>query len=201
VRALPGYRGADSWPCYTAAMIELLLLIAAAAAFTIWLYNRLVRDRNQVSAAWSDIDVQLKRRHDLIPRLVSTVKAYADFERATLLAVTELRERSEQAPRLADKAALEDALEDRLHRVNVVAEAYPDLKADANFRQLQTELADTENQLQYARRFYNGAVRIYNTRIQSFPHFLLARPLGFSEAEFFEVDEAAERLAPKVEVS
>jgi LemA protein len=182
-------------------MIEALLFIAAAAAFCIWLYNRLVHDRNQVRAAWSDIDVQLKRRHDLIPRLVSTVKAYADFERATLLAVTELREQSEQAPRLADKAALEDALEERLHRVNVVAEAYPDLKADENFRQLQTELADTENQLQYARRFYNGAVRIYNTRIQSFPHFLLARPLGFREAEFFEVDEAAERLAPSVKVS
>ncbi len=182
-------------------MIEALLLMAAAAAFCIWLYNRLVEDRNQVSAAWSDIDVQLKRRHDLIPRLVSTVKAYADFERATLLAVTELREQSERASRLPDKAALEDALEQRLHRVNVVAEAYPDLKADENFRQLQTALADTENQLQYARRFYNGAVRIYNTRIQSFPHFLLARPLGFREAEFFEVDEAAERLAPSVKVS
>lgn len=182
-------------------MIEALFVLGAVAGFCIWLYNRLVRDRNQVSAAWSDIDVQLKRRHDLIPRLVSTVKAYADFERATLLAVTELREQSERAPRLPDKAALEDALEERLHRVNVVAEAYPDLKADENFRQLQTELADTENQLQYARRFYNGAVRIYNTRIQSFPHFLLARPLGFREAEFFEVDEAAERLAPKVEVS
>ena len=151
-------------PCYTAPMIEALLVLAAAAVFCIWLYNRLVRDRNQVSAAWSDIDVQLKRRHDLIPRLVSTVKAYADFERATLLAVTELREQSEQAPRLPDKAALEDALEERLHRVNLVAEAYPDLKADTDFRQLQTELADTENQLQYARRFYNGAVRIYNTR-------------------------------------
>lgn len=182
-------------------MIEALFATGAVAAFCIWLYNRLVRDRNQVSAAWSDIDVQLKRRHDLIPRLVSTVKAYADFERATLLAVTELREQSERAPRLADKAALEEALEHRLHRVNVVAEAYPDLKADTNFRQLQTELADTENQLQYARRFYNGAVRIYNTRIQSFPHFLLARPLGFREAEFFEVDEAAERLAPDVKVS
>ena len=182
-------------------MIEALLLVAAAAAFCIWLYNRLVHDRNQVSAAWSDIDVQLKRRHDLIPRLVSTVKAYADFERATLLAVTELREQSELAPRLADKAALEDALEERLHRVNVVAEAYPDLKADENFRQLQAALADTENQLQYARRFYNGAVRIYNTRIESIPDMIPARIFAFRAAEFFAVDDAEVRAAPRVELS
>lgn len=181
-------------------MLEILLPLAALAAFCIWLYNRLVADRNQVSAAWSDVDVQLKRRHDLIPQLVSCIKAYADFEQATLLAVTELRSRSEQAPRLPEKAALEDALEQRLHRVNVVVEEYPELQADQNFRQLQSELADTEDQLQYARRFYNGAVRIYNTRIQSFPHFLLARPLGFAEAEFFEVDADAERLAPQVEI-
>jgi LemA protein len=181
-------------------MLEILLPIVALLAFCIWLYNRLVADRNQVSAAWSDIDVQLKRRHDLIPQLVRCIKAYTEFEQATLLAVTELRSQSEQAPRLPDKAALEDALEQRLHRVSVVAEDYPDLKADQNFRQLQSQLADTENQLQYARRFYNGAVRIYNTRIQSFPHFLLARPLGFAEAEFFEVDESAERLAPQVEI-
>ena len=182
--------------CYTQGMLEFLLLVVALLAFCIWLYNRLVADRNQVSAAWSDVDVQLKRRHDLIPQLVSCIKAYADFEQATLLAVTELRSRSEQAPRLP-----EDALEERLHRVSVVVEDYPDLKADQNFRQLQSELADTEDQLQYARRFYNGAVRIYNTRVQSFPHFLLARPLGFSAAEFFEVDKNAERLAPQVEIS
>jgi len=182
-------------------VLTVLVIVAAVGLWAAFVYNGLVKLRVLADNAWSDIDVQLKRRHDLIPRLVSTVKAYADFERATLLAVTELREQSEQAPRLADKAALEDALEERLHRVNVVAEAYPDLKADENFRQLQTALADTENQLQYARRFYNGAVRIYNTRIQSFPHFLLARPLGFREAEFFEVDAAAERLAPSVKVS
>ena len=175
----------------------LIILVAAAVA---WMYNRLVRDRNQVAAAWSDIDVQLKRRHDLVPRLVTAVKAYADFEKATLIAVTELRSRSIAAERLPEKAALEDAMQAGLHKLVVLAEAYPDLKADNNFLQLQADLTDTEDKIQYARRFYNGAVRMFNTRVQSFPHLLLARPLGFKAAEFFVVDDAAERIAPGVEL-
>ncbi len=182
-------------------MIEGLFVLGALAGFCIWLYNRLVKDKNQVSAAWSDIDVQLKRRHDLVPQLVSAVKAYADYEQATLSAVTELRQRSADEPRIAEKALLEDAMEQSLHQLLVVAEAYPDLKADQNFRQLMADLTETEDFLQYARRFYNGAVRIYNTRIQSFPHFLLARPLGFREAEFFAVDTDTERATPAVELS
>jgi LemA protein len=165
----------------------------------IWIYNCLVKDRNQVRNAWSDIDVQLRRRHDLIPQLVSAVKAYADYERATLTAVTELRARSAAVEQIAEKATLEEAIEAGLHRLVAVAEDYPDLKADANFRQLQESLLDVEDHLQYARRFYNGAVRMLNTRIETFPHLLLAQPLRFTPAEFFQV-QADERQAPIVEL-
>jgi len=181
-------------------MIELTVLFIVVAGAAIWIYNRLVRDRNQVRAAWSDIDVQLKRRHELVPRLVTCVKAYADYEKATLLAVTELRRQSMATPQLPQKAAIEDAMAAGLHRLIVVAEDYPDLKADDNFRQLQSELTDTEDQIQYARRFYNGAVRQFNTRIQSFPHLLLAGPLGFVRADFFEIEDGESRRAPAVEL-
>ncbi len=177
-----------------------LIVVVVVAALGIWIYNRLVKDRNQVSNAWSDIDVQLKRRHDLVPQLVTVVKTYADYEKATMTAVTELRARSEAASHLPEKAALEDEMQVSLHRLIVVAEDYPDLKADRNFRQLQTKLTEVEDHLQYARRFYNGAVRILNTRVDSFPHMLVARPLGFQPAEFFAVDGAEERDAPKVEL-
>jgi LemA protein len=179
-------------------MIEFTVFICLVAAAGIWIYNRLVSDRNQVRAAWSDIDVQLKRRHELVPRLVACVKAYADYEKATLLAVTELRKQSIATSQLPQKAAIEDGIGAGLHRLMVVAEDYPELRADANFRQLQSELTDTEDQIQYARRFYNGAVKLYNTRIQSFPHLLLARPLGFAPADYFEIGETASRLAPTV---
>lgn len=181
-------------------MTGLLLVGATLAAAGIWIYNRLVRDRNQVLAAWSDIDVQLIRRHDLVPQLVTTVKAYADYEKATLAAVTELRRQSEAAQHLPDKAAFEQELAVGVQRLLAVAEAYPDLKASTNFLQLQRELVAIEEHLQYARRFYNGAVRQLNTRIQSFPHLLVARPFGFRPAEYFEVDEARQRAAPRVEL-
>ena len=182
-------------------MFETALIFVVLIAAGIWIYNRLIKDRNQVLAAWSDIDVQLKRRHDLVPQLVTTVKAYADYEKATMTAVTELRTRSEAASHLPEKAAIEDAMEQALHQLIVVAEDYPDLKADENFRQLQAELTDVEDHIQYARRFYNGSVRILNTRIQSFPHLLISRPLNFKPAEFFAVDDVAERTAPTVELS
>lgn len=181
-------------------MITWLVLLGLLAGAVVWIYNGLVRDRNRVSNAWSDIDVQLKRRHDLVPRLVAAVKAYADYEKATLTAVTELRSRSQAAQRLPDKAAAEDAMEEGVHRLLAVAEGYPDLKADQGFRELQSSLTEVEDHLQYARRFYNGSVRIFNTRIESFPHLLLARPLGFAPAEFFEA-EAAERSTPRVALS
>ena len=180
--------------------VSLFSLIVALALVGVWIYNRLVKDRNQVSNAWSDIDVQLVRRHDLVPQLVSAVKAYADYEKATFTAVTELRARSEAASHLAEKAALEDEMEAGLHRLIALAEDYPDLKADENFRQLQTSLTEVEDHLQYSRRFYNGAVRILNTRIQSFPHLLIARPLKFQAAEFFTAQVEA-RSTPQVELS
>ncbi len=174
----------------------MLTTVAAGAAVLfvglgIWIYNALVRDRNQVRNAWSDIDVQLVRRHDLVPQLVKAVKAYADYEQATLAAVTELRARSESARRLPERAALEDAMEAGLHRLIAVQEAYPELQADENFRSLQTSLTEVEDHLQYARRYYNGAVRVFNTRVESFPHLLLAGPFGFRQAEFFEADDEA----------
>ncbi len=182
-------------------MLELLIIIVIAVVAVIWIYNLLVKDRNQVLAAWSDIDVQLKRRHDLVPQLVTTVKAYANFEKATMTAVTELRTRSEAAAHLPEKAALETEMASAINRLIVIAEDYPDLKADHNFRQLHSELTEIEDHIQYSRRFYNGAVRIFNTRIQSFPHFLVARPFGFEVAEFFEVNDADERTTPTVELN
>lgn len=179
----------------------LLVSLAGIALWGVLIFNRLVRDRNQVRAAWSDIDVQLTRRHDLVPRLVAAVRAYADYERATLTAVTELRNRAAAAGSLRDKARLEDEMESGLHRLIALAESYPDLKADENFLQLQRDLVDTEDQLQYARRFYNGAVRNYNTRIETFPDMLVARTLAFEPAEFFAVDDAEVRAAPRLELS
>lgn len=183
-------------------MIEVLSLVVLAGllVWVVLIFNRLVRHRNQVRAAWSDIDVQLTRRHDLVPRLVDAVRAYADYERATLSAVTELRARAEKTERLRDKARLEDEMQLGLHRLIALAEAYPDLKADGNFLQLQRDLVDTEDQLQYARRFYNGAVRILNTRIETFPDLLVAKPFNFRPAEFFAVDDAEVRAAPRLEL-
>jgi LemA protein len=178
----------------------LLLIVALVAIAVMWIYNRLVRDRNQVLAAWSDIDVQLVRRHDLVPQLVNTVKAYADYEKATLTAVTELRARSEAARHLPDKAAVEAEVEQAVQRLIAVAESYPDLKADGNFLQLQRDLVAIEDHIQYARRFYNGAVRIFNTNIQSFPQVLLAGPFGFRAAEFFEVQDPRQREAVQVKL-
>ncbi|PCJ24666.1 MAG: hypothetical protein COA96_09080 [SAR86 cluster bacterium] len=179
-------------------MLEFLIVALVFFAAVIWIYNQLVRDRNQVLAAWSDIDVQLKRRHNLVPQLITTVKAYADFEKATMIAVTELRTRSEAASHLPEKASLEKEIVSAIGRLTILAENYPDLKADENFRQLHTELTDIENHIQYARRFYNGAVRIFNTHVQSFPHFLLARVFKFQIAEFFEVENENIREAPSI---
>jgi LemA protein len=179
----------------------ILTLLVAGVGWGIWIFNRLVRDRNRVRASWSDIDVQLTRRHDLVPRLVEAVRAYAGYEKATLTAVTELRARAEAARRLPDKARLEDEMEAGLHKLIALAEAYPDLKASENFLALQRELVDTEDFLQYARRFYNGAVRIYNTRIETFPDRYVAGPFGFGPADFFDAEHAAVRAAPQIRLA
>ena len=171
-------------------VIGLLLTVGG-----IFLFNRLVKDRNRVRSAWSDIDVQLTRRYDLVPQLVEAVKAYAGHERATLEAVTELRNRSVAANRLADKAGLEEQLESGVRKLLLLAEAYPDLKANQNFLELQVELVDVEDHLQYARRFYNGAVRMLNTRVETVPDVIIAKLFQFEPAEFFEAEN---RTVPEV---
>lgn len=168
------------------------IVLAVLGAWGIAIYNRLVRDRNNVAAGWSDIGVQLQRRHDLIPKLVAAVRAYADYEQATMSAVTELRVQSEREDDRARKARIEQQLRIGLDRLLAVAENYPDLKANQGFLDLQEQISATEEKLQYARRFYNGAVRLYNTRLQSFPDSFVAGWLGFAQAEYFEADEAAQ---------
>lgn len=174
----------------------ILFLAVVLVALGTVVYNRLVRDRNRVNAAWSDIDVQLQRRHDLIPQLVKAVDQYAGYERATLEAVTLLRA---EAVRLAgtgnpdELGHKEEALDKGVKRLIAVAEQYPDLKASQNFLGLQKELAETENYLQFARRFYNGAVRQFNTRIETVPNNFIAGLFGFRQRIFYQKasDDAA----------
>ncbi|HNR90956.1 MAG TPA: LemA family protein [Dokdonella sp.] len=176
-------------------LVATLVVISLLLLGAVLVFNRLVTDRNQARAAWSDIDVQLTRRYDLTPQLVAAVQAYADYERATLTAVTELRTRAHTAVDLADRARLEDELGRQIERLLVLAESYPDLKASGNFLQLQRDLVAIEDHLQYARRFYNGAVRQLNTRIERFPDLIVARLAGFSRLQFYEA-EPAQRSAP-----
>jgi len=172
-------------------MLEVMLLITALLViWAIYIYNLLVRDNNLVKAAWSDIDVQLKRRHDLIPKLVEAVKRYAAFESATLTTITELRSRSAYSNEIAEIGNTEAALASEIRRVLVLAEFYPDLKASQSFLDLQHNLSDVENHIQYARRYYNGAVRNLNTRIDSFPDLLLARIFKFQPAEYFQANQS-----------
>jgi len=162
--------------------------LIALLGYGIVTFNDLVAARNQVRAAWADIDVQLQRRHDLVPQLAATVKGYAEHERSTLEALTELRGRAQAGGSIAQRGEIETALAAGVARILALQERYPDLKASENFLQLQRDLVDVEDHLQYARRFYNGAVRDYNTRIQHFPDLLLAGPFGFQASEFFQAE-------------
>ena len=183
----------------TTSLLLSAILAVALLAWAMMLFNRLVRLRNQVRTAWADIDVQLTRRHDLVPALVAAVKGYASHEGALLEAVTTLRAQAtaERAPgRLGD---VEGRLEHALGRLVALKEAYPDLKANQNFSQLQRDLVEVEESLQYARRFYNGAVREYNDATQRVPDVLVARLAGFRPEEFFEAGEA-QRAAVRVEL-
>lgn len=177
--------------------ILIVAVLLLAAGWLTFAFNRLVRLRNQVRTAWADIDVQLLRRHDLVPQLVTTVQGYAGHERGVLEAVTELRARAVDLNGPARLGEVETALEQALLRLFALREAYPDLKASANFSQLQRELVEVEDHLQYARRFYNGAVRDYNTAVQRVPEIAVARTFGFAEAEFFQAT-AAERASVAV---
>lgn len=180
----------------TATLITAIALLGWAA----FSYNRLVRLRNQVKTAWADIDVQLKRRHDLVPQLVGAVEGYAGHERGVLTAVTELRAKAVALTSPARLGEVEAALEQSLTQLFALKEAYPDLKANQSFLQLQRDLVQVEDNLQYARRFYNGAVRDYNTSIQRFPDMLVARGTGFGESEFFTAEED-DRAAVRVELN
>jgi LemA protein len=176
----------------------ILGLIIAVILWVIATYNGLVRLKNRVDEAWSDIDVQLKRRYDLIPNLVNTVKGYASHEKEVFEKVTEARTRAMGAGSAADKAQAENALSQTLKSLFAVAESYPDLKANQNFLELQRELTDTEDKIQAARRFYNGNVRDFNTKIQVFPNNMIAGSLGYAAREFFEAEDG-EKEPVKVE--
>jgi LemA protein len=171
--------------------------IALLVVLVVLLYNRLVTLRNRVDNAWAQVDVQLKRRYDLIPNLVETVKGYAAHERETFEAVTNARTRAQAAQGPAEQGAAEGLLSQALGRLFAVAEAYPELQADENFRQLQDELAQTENRIAVSRQVYNDTVLTYNTAIQTVPGLVIAGPFGFAKRDFFEVEEGA-REAPRV---
>jgi LemA protein len=175
----------------------IIAVVAAAAAYVIVVFNRLIRARNLVREGWSGIDVQLRRRSDLVPNLVETVKAYAAHERGLFDEIAQKRTSAMNATDIAGKSAAEHELQGALRRLFAVAEAYPQLKANQNFLALQNQIAELEDQLQMARRYYNGTVRDFNTDIQSFPDVLVARVLGFQVEHFFQTD-AASAASPSV---
>ncbi|MBI3984144.1 LemA family protein [Candidatus Microgenomates bacterium] len=172
-------------------LILVLIILGAIVLIGVFIYNSLVRSKVRVDEAWSDINVQLKRRYDLIPNLVETVKGYAKHEKDLFEKVTEARAAAMGAGSLTDKAKAENMLTETLKSLFAVAEAYPDLKASQNFLELQDEISDTENKIQAARRFYNGSVRDYNTKITVLPTSLFAGLMGFKAREFFELAEEA----------
>ena len=173
-------------------------LVAGIVLWAVVLYNGLVRKRNTVEEAWSGIDVQLKRRTDLIPNLVSTVKGYAAHEQGTLEDIVRLRGQAQQVQGVGETAHTQELLGAALGKLFALAENYPDLKANTTFLQLQSALQEIEEQVQLARRYYNGAVRELNIAIEAFPSNLIAQRFGFTKAEFFELENAAERSVPKV---
>ena len=178
-----------------------LVIVAIVVLVVLWvvaIYNRLVRSRNRVDNAWAQIEVQLKRRWDLIPNLIETVKGYAAHERGTFEAVTQARTAAQQAQGPAATAQAEGILGQALGRLFAVAEAYPDLKASQNFLDLQAQLSDTENKVAVSRQVYNDTVLTFNNAIQTFPAVILANSFGFAKREFFEVTQAAEREVPQV---
>jgi LemA protein len=175
-----------------------LIIIAVLALALIALFNNLVRLRQRVKNAWAQVDVQLKRRYDLIPNLVNTVKGYAEHEKSTFEKITRARAAAISAGTVQEQAKAENALTESLKSLFAVAESYPELKANTNFLQLQTELSDTENKISFARQFYNDIVQRFNTAIQVFPANIFAGMMGFKAAEYFSVEESAEKNPPEV---
>lgn len=178
--------------------IIVLIVLVLIALWVFGMYNGLVRLRNQVKNAWAQIDVQLKRRHDLIPNLVETAKGYMKHERETLEEITKARNLAVQAGSVAEQGKAESRLNSALSRFLMVVENYPDLKANQNFLALQEELTSTENKVSFARQFYNDQVMRFNTRIESVPTNIIANMFGFKPAEFFEIEAPEEREVPKV---
>ena len=176
-------------------------ILLAIAAYAVVIYNGLVKARQMVREAWSGIDVQLKRRADLIPNLLETVKGYASHEKETLAEVTEMRTRAQGVPAgdVAGRAVAEGMLSQALGKLFAVAEAYPDLKANENFRDLQQSLDKMETEIQMARRYYNGAARDLNVKVESFPSNLVANTFKFEQADYFEIENDADRAVPKVD--
>jgi len=172
------------------ASLIIIIVLVVLALLIIFLYNSLVRTKVRVDEAWSDINVQLKRRYDLIPNLVNTVKGYAAHEKTVFEDVTEARAKALNATTVTEAAQADNQFQAAMKSLFAVAEAYPDLKANQSFQQLQAELVDTEDKIQAARRFYNGAVRDLNTKIQTFPTNIFAGMLGFKKRDFFEVEDA-----------
>jgi LemA protein len=169
----------------------IICVVIALAGFVAVTFNELIASRNRVRTAWADIDVQLQRRHDLIPQLAAVVKGYADHESQTLTAVTELRAKAQRESSVSEKAQIESQIGAGLGRLIAVQENYPDLKANENFLALQRELVDTEDKLQTARNAYNEAVRAYNTQIQNFPDVTIVKPFGFVAMDYFQAADAA----------
>ena len=177
----------------------ILLVVVVIALWVIFVFNRLVTLKNRLKEAWADIEVQLKRRYDLIPNLVEAVKGYASHESSVFEKVTEARTRAMGAKTLKEKGEAENALSGTLKTLFAVSENYPQLRASENFQKFQDELTDTEDKIQAARRFYNGNTRDFNTQIETFPSNFVAQIFNFKSAEFFEIEEAAQKEAVKVE--
>ena len=173
---------------------------ALIIGWAVAIFNRLVRLSNQVKEGWSGVDVQLKRRSNLIPNLVETVKGYVQHERNLLAEITGLRTKSLQAQAVGEKGPIESALSASIGHLLAVVENYPDLKASSGFLELHRNLVEIEDQIQYARRYYNGTVRNFNTAVESFPNNIVANLFSFSKAEFFVVDDVQDRQVPKVDL-
>src|SRR5215203_2277150 len=180
------------------AIIVIVVLVIVLVLITIGLNNSMIGARNRVDESWSGIDVQLKRRHDLVPNLVESVKGYATHERETFEKVTQARAAAMQASGPAEASAAESQLSSALGGLRVVAEQYPELRATENFQQLQRQLSELEDEIQASRRIYNSNVQMYNTRIQQWPWSIIAKQGGFTDKEFFEISDAAEREVPEV---
>ena len=182
-------------------IVVILVLLLLLIVFVITVYNALIRLRNQVDNAWSQIDVQLKRRHDLIPNLVETAKGYMKHERGTFEAITKARSQAMGAKTVSEASKAEGALAEALTKFMLVVENYPDLKANQNFLAVQEELTSTENKISFARQSYNDQVLFFNNKIQMFPSNIIANMFNFTKRDFFELESAAEREVPKVSFS